>query len=472
MTEVTRHEESRRAWWNPWNWPTGIWVLVIGLLLLMLPFGIRTAMLAGVPAMDEPFHVDEFVKWDVPAEEDAFTEYRQAAELRSRIVMALPEAIHDRDMFNGVVAKGWTEVDDSVKVWLEENREALTVWRRGTEKNHALNLPPEKLTVYTEMPTIQDLRLFARMARLEAARCIHVGDLDGALNWLRAAHRSGGHASHRGCFVQGIVGAENLATSTAGMSRWAEQPAVTADQLKKALGDVKSDYTLYESTSHLLKAQYLVDRNSIWVGFSNSVDYLSPSGQPETSSGRFAKRMERWVLGEPELALRILRQILANQIREVDRPLAARRKLAGTGYVMLFDHDPTVPLLPGQLDPIGIDCVVRRSSLAFWLLSAVDQFDTVFRRQAARQATIEIVLAAQAYRRDHGEFPDSLQRLVPDYLASVPADPCDPFGGPVLYRRDEALQAVVWSVGDDGIDDGGDVESSTNQSSDVGFMLK
>ncbi len=109
-TAAPRHEDSHPAWWNPWHWPAGIWVLVIGLLLLMLPFGIRTVMLAGVPAMAEPFDVAEFVKWDVPAEDDAFTEYRQAADQRSRVSPQGYYAGIDQDKLDAVLATIWSEL--------------------------------------------------------------------------------------------------------------------------------------------------------------------------------------------------------------------------------------------------------------------------------------------------------------------------------------------------------------------------
>ncbi len=468
-TDAARREDSNFAWWNPWHWPAGIWVLVIGLMLLMLPFGIRTVMLAGVPAMAEPFDVAEFVKWDVPAKEDAFTEYRQAAELRSRIVPPLPAGF-DHDKLDAVWTKEWSEADEPLKQWLDSHREALTVWRRGTEKCHALNLSPEKLAYDSMMPTVQDQRLFARLARLEAARCLHEGKLEEARDWLRAVHRSGGHTTHRGCMIQGLVGAAIHATSAAGMSRWAEQPEVTADQLKQALADVKADYALYESESNMFKAEYLGARNTLLN--PNWVDFLGPLDAKDSAAIRVATKMGLWVVGEPELALRLFRQILANQIQEVDRPVASRRKVVGSGFAMLFDPDPSVSLLPGQLDPAAIDRAINRSFVARQLLPAMKQFDNAMRRQAAKQTALEIVLATQAYRREHGEFPDSLQRLVPDYLTSVPADPCDPLGGPVSYRRDDVLNAVVWSVGEDGVDGGGDVDDAKTRSSDVGFTLK
>lgn len=61
-------------------------------------------------------------------------------------------------------------------------------------------------------------------------------------------------------------------------------------------------------------------------------------------------------------------------------------------------------------------------------------------------------LALRLYRADHaGRPPATLTALVPDYLPAVPIDPID--GQPLRY---DATRAILWSVGDDGTDDGGD----------------
>ena len=123
------------TWWNPRNWPVGVWVLLFGFVVLMLPFGIRAVVLFGVPEIAEPFDVVEFCKWDVPAEEDAFTEYRQATRLRDQLManvdsesMGLPES------YKSVVENGWVDADEALVRCLENNAELLNVWRRGTEK--------------------------------------------------------------------------------------------------------------------------------------------------------------------------------------------------------------------------------------------------------------------------------------------------------------------------------------------------
>ena len=460
--DVENPEESGSSWWNPRVWPAGVWLLLIGAFVMLVPFGIRMVMLAGVPAIAEPFDVAEFARWDVPANQDAFTEYRLAVGMHERITADLRlRSRTEPTNFDVVSEQGWSAADEPLKEWLELHREALTVWKKGTAKQQGMSQAPDQLTFDSILISIREMRSFVRMAMLEEERCIHEGRFDEAWRWARAANRSGGHTSYRGSLIQGLVGIAIHASSMAGMARWAERPEVTSEQLKSALADVKSDYRLYELPSNVLKAEYLALRNTLrsrsWIQF---VDVPSFVDQTSPVTG-VAMKMLYWVVGEPELTLRISRHVLANQLSEIDKPLRERRKLASLGLVMLFDPDPAAPRLPGQLDPARIDRAINRSLVSRSGLRATQQFDQGVLRQMAKQAAIEVLLAAQAYRRDHGEFPETLLSLVPNYLDEVPSDPFNPKGGPMLYRRDEPEKAVVWSLGSDGIDGGGNVATPT-----------
>ncbi len=65
---------------------------------------------------------------------------------------------------------------------------------------------------------------------------------------------------------------------------------------------------------------------------------------------------------------------------------------------------------------------------------------------------MSVALAASRYRLAHGRLPDRIEDLVPEYLPAVPRDPFD--GLPLRYRRtDEG--AIIYSVGPDGVDNGG-----------------
>ncbi|HEV3023824.1 MAG TPA: DUF1559 domain-containing protein, partial [Pirellulales bacterium] len=56
------------------------------------------------------------------------------------------------------------------------------------------------------------------------------------------------------------------------------------------------------------------------------------------------------------------------------------------------------------------------------------------------------------HNADHGQPPEQLVTLVPEYLLAVPEDP---FSGRTLIYRAESPNFVVYSVGRDRRDDGG-----------------
>lgn len=77
-----------------------------------------------------------------------------------------------------------------------------------------------------------------------------------------------------------------------------------------------------------------------------------------------------------------------------------------------------------------------------------------FRTQSDRHAAA-IALAIRLYRIDHGEqYPPSLVDLVPTYLPGPPVDPMAGDGRPLGYKP-KAAPPVIYSVGEDGKDEGG-----------------
>jgi hypothetical protein len=104
------------------------------------------------------------------------------------------------------------------------------------------------------------------------------------------------------------------------------------------------------------------------------------------------------------------------------------------------------------------------------LLPALQKISEATRRKAAQVRCAAVVLAAERYRRAHKRWPATLAELTPKYLAAVPLDPFD--GKPLRYRR-AADGVIVYSVGHDGIDNGGvlDRENLNRPGVDLGYQL-
>ncbi|NOS69603.1 MAG: hypothetical protein HOP33_06710 [Verrucomicrobia bacterium] len=90
---------------------------------------------------------------------------------------------------------------------------------------------------------------------------------------------------------------------------------------------------------------------------------------------------------------------------------------------------------------------------------------TLFRAMKSETAR-SMAIAAIAIKRHalrHGSPPESLGALVPAFLVEVPVDFMD--GKPIRYRRNEDGTFMLYSVGEDGKDGGGDLAYSKKGSS-------
>jgi hypothetical protein len=95
-------------------------------------------------------------------------------------------------------------------------------------------------------------------------------------------------------------------------------------------------------------------------------------------------------------------------------------------------------------------------------LSANEQF---LQKQVTAETQRRMVITAIALRRHqlaHGSWPAKLEELVPAYLPAPPLDPMD--GKALRYRRAAESAPLLYSVGTDGADAGGDPRPLTGSS--------
>lgn len=83
-------------------------------------------------------------------------------------------------------------------------------------------------------------------------------------------------------------------------------------------------------------------------------------------------------------------------------------------------------------------------------------------------------IAVERFRVAHGQLPENLNELVPQFISAVPLDPFD--GQPLRYHR-LTKGYVIYSIGSDGHDDGGrekpaDWKSSDKTSFDITFTVE
>lgn len=87
------------------------------------------------------------------------------------------------------------------------------------------------------------------------------------------------------------------------------------------------------------------------------------------------------------------------------------------------------------------------------LLPALGKFISKDANHRAQARTAVVALAVERFRfANNGKLPDQLSALIPTYLEKIPIDPYD--GQPLRYKRTDKGY-IVYSIGPDGVDDGG-----------------
>jgi len=102
----------------------------------------RGTCLINLPDIGDPFDVATVYAGEVPDDRNAFILFRQAgSKLR-------PQPVVPRAVPNAGPAAGWSKADPRIREWVEANREALELFRRGAEQADGLAHPAADETAF------------------------------------------------------------------------------------------------------------------------------------------------------------------------------------------------------------------------------------------------------------------------------------------------------------------------------------
>lgn len=117
------------------------------------------------------------------------------------------------------------------------------------------------------------------------------------------------------------------------------------------------------------------------------------------------------------------------------------------------------------------DMIVDRQPVPADTSSAVRYLYESNHRVSARVRSAIIALASESFRIKNNRWPASVDELAPEYLAQIPLDPYD---GVPLRMKSTKDGLVVYSIGENRMDDGGRLEfnaDATQAPSDIGIRL-
>lgn len=170
--------------------------------------------------------------------------------------------------------------------------------------------------------------------------------------------------------------------------------------------------------------------------------------------------MVHWMIGQAidEMGIsglaRLRETMTSQQCRELIRTLQRIESESESAQDVIARDQHWGDLVPGGPHRV-VFLISRVAGNPAWL--TVTQ---AFKSHLARMRLLRAELALCAYSREHGRLPEALAQLVPDYLPAVPEDPFTFAQKPLIYRR-TSQGHLLYSVGLDGKDDGGDDFATT-----------
>jgi hypothetical protein len=383
--------------------------------------------LAGLPDIGDPFDVAAFRAFTIPDERNAYVLYARAAQ---RLKPWAPRRTPAGGQADWLVS--WSKLVPEARLWADENREALAIYRRGSELPDALGAFPKFQGDHEDLWGMAvSFQYFETLALLEGSRLEEQGDMAGAWGWYRAALRTIHHVGMHGTvFRRGIAQRWHMQLNSR-LATWATDRRTTPLLLRQAIDDVTACESLAPSESYLLKAEYLdVDRllddpdgptlrpTGSWSMLIPFLDIRLTPAQTQT----FYDTWRSWIR-EPERSRRVIRLAIANWLAYGEPPAKDRPRPA-RGASGIVDFYP-----PGLEAPANAR-VVSPQTLARWLNSTIDAnfllgswgWKLVRTQERSNRRAILILLGGQLYHRDFGTDPPTPEVLVGPYLKSLPAE--------------------------------------------------
>lgn len=431
-------------------------LLLIGLLLFW-----RQSHINQVPYIDDPYDVAAFrdEMRDRMMEGNAYEEYHEAWKL-FRIWTSVEEieqwnSIWDTD--GGAKQLGpildWKLANQAADDVLNNSQEPLSYWLAGVEKPfRQQNLPHlNQLLVKDGQEKIDfsDYRIvrtddLLRLSLLQASRLRSEQDYAKAWMYHFAAVR---YLFQPTFNARDPASADEIEMVQLALEAYLAEPVLTEEMLLRIQRDLASWTIVDQPVSEEIKMSYLPDYH-FFSEYSNGVSKAFRSSDP--------KYWWAWgdqLCGNVEWRHRCIKLNYQNILRFCDlsestKPASVKNRFSNFIYQTQGEPDD-LAISSTDLVTLWGKCETVYSPWGSWLL-----FEHVFTEHKAKQTFREcllVLIALQRYQRQHGDYPEALQDLIPRYISEIPEDRFAP--GTSLRYRVENGDARIWSVGPDTVDD-------------------
>lgn len=198
--------------------------------------------------------------------------------------------------------------------------------------------------------------------------------------------------------------------------------------------------------------------------------------QDAAAQADFLKESQQTLYGERALCLSAM-EMLPSTVLQVSN----KNKALDLFEIAVGDVHSTWPAalkagssVMSEMDTLSGSSFTKISNMGVLMMfPAIDASIEAGARAAARQRCLIASIAARRFQLQHGNLPTTLDDLKSLLPGDDPALLNDPFTGQPLLFRFQDNSSLIYSVGRDLQDDGGDVTSSEDSAApaDVGFLI-
>ena len=310
---------------------------------------------------------------------------------------------------------------------LAENEPALKLFREGMTQEY---MTPPIRSSKTLLPYLAGQRKLARLLAFAAVVHGKHGDWKKALETRIEGVELGDRTKTGGVLIHDLVGVAIQAIVERGS--FSEVDHLTGTEAKQLALKLQSIIEKEPSFTEILQ-------EDSYAGQANMLEIIRESKTYNDVYQLFNNSQNSTNNANPQAHALALRYLFSDK-RKIVRDYKSYMKAQIVNSRLPYAEHPLEPKIP--TDPL--------SELTLSVFT-----DARFKDLQLKSSTrmLLLALALQAYKAEHGAYPETLSKLVPEILAKEPDDFFAKTGG-FGYRRDKE-RYILYSVGPDGIDNGG-----------------
>jgi hypothetical protein len=360
--------------------------------------------------------------------------------------------------------------------WLKINEKALAVAREATRRPDYFNpLVSKRINgkatglISALLPSVQKCREIASALCASAMLRVGEGKFDEAWKDLLACHRLGRLVGRGATLIDALVGIAIDQIASAADLAYLERTKLSAGQIGDRLNDLRSLPELPNLADKVDLGERFMFLDTLQLIRRGKFDGLGIAGLLKeqltprkldridwTPAFRNGMKMYDRIAEASRLPDRVER---LQQLSEIEAELAQRGKESQNNDLS-SDMFSSVPS-----ESVGTSIGNVMIGL---FVPANTKFQNAVDRAQQTQRNLQLAFALAAYRADHGSYPAKLDDLSPKYVPSIPNDL---FCGAALVYRPDEKGYLLYSVGVNGIDEGGRTADDESKGDDIAVRM-